>query len=363
LNAEIKTSKNAKTPYISIKLPNFNQAIRLKGELFNNNNFKKAREQLLKNNNYVEIKQTKRKDPNEILKELESVRKARVERILKRIKNKREQPEQQIKKTEQTKKVKNYISYAEKKLNEIYDYNFNLNLPKGFFVNKYNNTGYMLISNKKQKVKVLDKGDKIVAQGSNMEKQAKIMLELAIAKGWDLKKIKVSGSDEFKRIATELIQQKMKEMEQQQSFSLKKGDSLVFKKEDTHIHEPQPSSYLKSKLREAKEQQKVKELDLKTLKEILTAENLLKFLKERDLIEKDYQIQDNKIIVGRKKYNIVDFCLKELNLSFKETSKLLNQAYNANLDEFKNKGENMQTKKSIDWKQIKKELHPLTLTI
>ena len=350
LNAEIKTSKNARTPYISIKLPNFNRAIRLKGELFSDKSFKQAKESLLKDNKYIEVKAT-RKDPQELLKELEEIRARRVARVLKRIEKKRLQAEQELIRKEQTQRVKNYISYAEKLLNKFYNYNFNLDLPKGFFVRRYENTGYTLIRNKKRGIKVLDKGDKIVAQGKNLEEQAKIMIELAIAKGWDLRKVQVTGSDEFKRIANRLIEEKLKELENQKSFSLELAKASV--------RETQPNSYIQSKLREAKDQQQVKELDLKTLKEVLTAEELLKALKERGLIDErlNYRVENNRIITPKaKRYNIVDFCLKEMNLSFKETSKLLNDIYNANLEEFKE--ENMQ---QIDWKQIKRELHPMTI--
>ena len=350
LNATIKKSKKAKTPYISIKLPNFPRAIRLKGELFSDKSFKDAREQLLKNSKYISVKQTQRKDPAEILQELEELQAKRKARVLKRIKNKRLQQEQELIKKEQTQKMKNYISYAEKELNKIYNYNFNLNLPKYFFVRRYENTGYTIITNKKKNIKVLDKGNKIVATGSNLEEQAKIMIELAVAKGWDLSKVRVTGDEEFKKIATKLIQEKIRELNN--NFS---SPSLANASVNKEI---QPSSYTQSKLREAKEQQQVKELDLRTLKEVLTAEELLKALKDKGLLAKDYQLENNRIIIGKKKLNIVDFCLKEMNLSFKETSKLLNDVYNANLEEFK--GEKMETK-PIDWKQIKRKLHPLTI--
>lgn len=351
LSATIKKSKKAKTPYISIKLPNFPRAIRLKGELFSDKSFKDAREQLLKDNKYISVKQTQRKDPAEILQEVEELQAKRKARVLKRIKNKRLQAEQELIKAEQNRRIKNYISYAEKELNKIYNYIFNLNLPRYFFVRRYENTGYTLIQNKKKNIKVLDKGNKIVATGSNLEEQAKIMIELAVAKGWDLRKVRVTGDEEFKKIATKLIQEKIRELNNKSSSPTRARASV-------NIKETQPSSYTTGRLREAKEQQQVKQLDLKTLKEVLTAEELLKTLKNKELLAKDYQLENNKIIVGKKKLNIVDFCLKEMNLSFKETSKLLNQVYNANLEEFK--GEKMQTK-PIDWKQIKRELHPITI--
>ena len=352
LNAEIKKSKNAKTPYISIKLSQFPRAIRLKGELFSDKSFIQAKENLLKNSKYISVKQTQRKDPQELLQELEELQAKRKARVLKRIKNKRLQQEQELIKAEQNRRIKNYISYAEKELNKIYNYNFNLNLPRYFFVRRYENTGYTLIQNKKKNIKVLDKGNKIVATGSNLEEQAKIMIELAVAKGWDLSKVRVTGDEEFKKIATKLIQEKIRELNNKSSSPTRARASV-------NIKETQPSSYTTGRLREAKEQQQVKQLDLKTLKEVLTAEELLKAFKNKELLAKDYQLENNKIIVGKKKLNIVDFCLKEMNLSFKETSKLLNQVYNANLEEFKNKGEKMQTK--IDWKQIKRELHPITI--
>ena len=84
-------------------------------------------------------------------------------------------------------------------------------IHEGYFVKTYKNTGYTLIANKEKGVKIVDKKDKIVAQGENFEEQARIMIDMAIEKGLDLRKAQVTGSEEFKRIAYKLIEEKLGE--------------------------------------------------------------------------------------------------------------------------------------------------------
>ena len=50
----------------------------------------------------------------------------------------------------------------------------------------------------KNNVKVIDNGNSLSVKGGTIEQQNKIMLDVAQAKGWDLEKIEVSGSKEFK---------------------------------------------------------------------------------------------------------------------------------------------------------------------
>ncbi|BCD61143.1 MULTISPECIES: toprim domain-containing protein [unclassified Nitratiruptor] len=385
LNAQIKTSKNAKTPYISIKLPNEKKGIRLKGELFSQKHFHLAKQAILQNNRKIKLPTAPRRSIDEILKELKAVRAKRLERIQKRVELSRKRFEQREYLPQVQEEIKNYLSYQEKLLKDIYNYQIPLSNHKGFFVKKYENTGYTLIANKKKNIKIIDKGNKIVAKGKNLKEQAKIMLDMAIAKGWKLENIKVNGSDEFKKIANEIIQQKIKERDgiknqEKANFSPNAPIGAVNKEtnepqqtqkqpedeEEKELPEEEPlTSYLDAKLQEIEQEQFKKELDLKTLKEVLTAEVLIQELEAMGFIPKNsYEVtDDNKIKVGRKKYNIVDFCLKELHLSFKETSKLLNSVYNAKLTDFKaisEEGEPMKAQE-IDWKEIKRTIHPLTL--
>ena len=351
LNAEIKQSKNAKTPYISIRLQSNSKAIRLKGELFSKDNFLQAKQAVLQGNKKVKLATAPRRSLQEIEKELRALQASRVGRIEKRVKTARERAERRTYAQQAKERIKNYLEYsAMRELKRIYKKE--IPLPKGrFFVKQYEKTGYTLIASKKRDVKIIDKGNKITARGKNLQEQAKIMIELAVAKGWDLQKVRVNGSKEFKKIAKELIEQKLKEPNR----PLFPNASLeVVKKE--RIDNP-----IRSKLQEAEQERKIKELDLKTLKEVLTAEALLQELKARGFIPKDvYKVKDNKIIVGKSKYNIVDFCLKELNLGFLDTSKLLNDVYNAKLSDFKEKNMQEQAKK-VDWSEIKRTLHPLTI--
>lgn len=107
------------------------------------------------------------------------------------------------------KKVSNAIGTdGEYKFNPPFSVHARL-ITSGYFVKTYKNTGYTLVANKEKGVKVVDKHDKIEAQGENLEEQARIMIDMAVEKGWDLRKVKVTGSDEFKRIAHKLIDNKI----------------------------------------------------------------------------------------------------------------------------------------------------------
>jgi hypothetical protein len=75
-----------------------------------------------------------------------------------------------------------------------------------------------------------------VAKGKNLEDEAKIMIEIAIAKGWDLKKIKTTGSDEFKKIIAKIISQKLNE------FNENKEDNKL------EVKSEKIDSYINSKL-------------------------------------------------------------------------------------------------------------------
>ena len=65
------------------------------------------------------------------------------------------------------------------------------------------------IENKKDGVDVEDEGTRIVARGQNYEEQARIMIEMAEVKGWNLGRIKVGGPIEFQDVALRLIREEI----------------------------------------------------------------------------------------------------------------------------------------------------------
>ena len=135
LNAEINTSKNAKTPYISIKLQGNNRAIRLKGELFNSKNFTEAKKAILQQHKSIKLKTAPRRSLQEVEKELRALQKNRVERIEKRVATARERAERKEYTGKAKDRVRNFISYAEQQLQQIYNYNFSkLQIGRGYFV-------------------------------------------------------------------------------------------------------------------------------------------------------------------------------------------------------------------------------------
>jgi len=336
---EIKVSKRAKTPYVSVKVGG--KAIRLKGGLFSPDEFERAKLAILRGEkSYRSLAESRSLE--EIERELEESRKGRIERIAKRAAKARERAEKENEpKPVETEKEKGSIYYPIPTILET------IPIPKGYFVKRYENTGYTLVANRKRGVKIIDKGDKIVAKGSNIEEQARLMVEMAVAKGWDLKSVKVSGSEEFKKIVKRLIEERL--------ATKKPLFSLAPARAEAKNNEP-----VGTKLRENSDRKKRDGLDFKALKELLRPEELISYLEEKGYVEKGrYEVDESgKIRTSKRLYNIVDFCLKELNMSFKETSELLNEAYGASLESFEREKE----MSAIDWDEVKRTINPLTLT-
>jgi predicted RNA binding protein YcfA (HicA-like mRNA interferase family) len=344
---EVKVSKRAKTPYVSVKVGG--KAVRLKGGLFNPEEFEKAKLAILRGENSYRSPAEGR-SLEEIERELEEIQKGRIERIAKRTSKARAKAKAEMEETAQAEKdereEKGSISYPIPSKLET------LPLPlrqSGYFVKRYENTGYTIVANRKKGVKIIDKGDKIVAKGSNLEEQALIMVEMAVAKGWDLRSVRVRGSEEFKQIVKRLIEERLA------------TNAPLFSLAPVRAEVKTPNEPIGTKLRENFDRRKREELDFKALKELLRPEELIKFLEEKGYVERGkYDVDEKgKIKTEKRSYNIVDFCLKELNLSFKETSELLNEAYGASLESFK-QGEAMS---KIDWDEVKRTLNPLALAM
>lgn len=71
------------------------------------------------------------------------------------------------------------------------------------------------ISSKSKSIDITDSGDTIIAHGNNIKEQVKLMLDIAIAKEWDLLAMEISGDDEFIEEAMQQI-----EMRQEKSTSM-----------------------------------------------------------------------------------------------------------------------------------------------
>ncbi len=98
------------------------------------------------------------------------------------------------------------LTYQEKLLYERYKSKIE-GVGKGYFVDIKDNRAKII--NQKKGVFVEDIGNKIIAKSDNLKEQIRLMLDVAEAKGWDLEKIKVSGSEEFKRAMQREIKERV----------------------------------------------------------------------------------------------------------------------------------------------------------
>jgi len=206
-DVQIKTSKSAKTPYISIKHPSLKRNVRLKGLLFSADTFKSARESLL---NDVDLKNY---DPEYFLS---------LEQIEEQLKERQALLKQEV--TERFSKVREYVQKRKqaaqlqltlKQLNKIMfklqllnqALNVNLNVLKEF-----NNIG---IFNDKDALRLVSKNKNVnitinaqnaefnaTAAGTDTESQAKILASILAdkIKKNEVKKedLIITGSAEFK---------------------------------------------------------------------------------------------------------------------------------------------------------------------
>jgi len=206
-NVQIKTSKNAKTPYISIKHPSLKKNIRLKGLLFSKKTFKSARESLLNNTDL------KNYDPeyfltlNEIEEQLEERHALLKQEVNERFSKVRAYvaKRKQAAQLQLTLKQLNKIMFKLRILNATL--NVNLNILREFKdVGIFNNKDSLRLVSKDKNVNIsisaTDNNFNAVAVGNDTESQAKILAEILADKirSGELNKsdVIITGSAEFK---------------------------------------------------------------------------------------------------------------------------------------------------------------------
>ncbi len=214
--------------------------------------------------------------------------------------------------------------------NKLFKDFYSTELPislKHFYIKQYNQNKdepLTVIGNKKKDIKIIDKGSRIIAKGSNLQDQAKLMLEIAFAKGWDLEKIKISGSDEFKSIAQKLIDEKIKEQFLNSIKSLEEvaNEPLV----ETFKRDNYSSSYVKELVKQSN-QEEVKNENKELIEQLnkLDVSLVYEYAKNKlNLLDPKYQIDlDNNLIkCGSRSLTIIEFFAQELNQIINQ--KLLN---------------------------------------
>jgi len=273
----------------------------------------------------------------ELKNELQEYIKKRVEEIGQRRSKKATAKLLRIKEQEQTdnRLQENSISsvkdikktFQERLLEEIYKKYIPLK-EKGYYIKK--DQEKVNIRNFKKRINIEDKGNILIARGKNLQEQVKLMLDLAEAKGWDLRKIRIDGSPEFKKEVLRQIKERLQVREQKLSSS-----KLLFKKENTAQQKinpvPRPRNYTEQAHKEKEEQKKLDKELIKEIKENLDPKIVLKYVAEHYKVDlTKYEIIGNKIknLTNKQKpKNVIDFLQKEVGLSIKEAFEITNKLY------------------------------------
>ncbi|MCT7547314.1 hypothetical protein N5U18_02335 [Aliarcobacter butzleri] len=182
--------------------------------------------------------------------------------------------------------------------------------------------------NRSKGVKVEDKGDEIVSYSNadSVEDEVRLMIEISLAKGWNLLEIEIDGTPEFIKEAKKQILQKVEEQNQVQ---VKKQEKKELKKVyKTTRPVSQLDNYIIANSSKIFEAEKIN--DIEFLKENLPAQVVLEFaLKKYNINFDEFEVIDgnkinNKTNNRQKPKSIIDFFTKEIGISLKETMDICN---------------------------------------
>ena len=235
------SSKKAKKKYITLQLEN-GQKIRLRGEIFNKENFKENLKKLKNNELYITNNLNNKKNLKEIEQEIERIQKRRVEYINKRFyKNKNKQKnfwEQKVKYKKDNKNFDKKLYVLTKLLQQDYKKakKLNVNLQNYFFKEIENvdkNEKELLIANKSKNIYIKVKKNEIISNSNanNVKEQAEKMFQLLLLQNKDPLIVEVEGSLEFKlhfkRLQEQYLQEQINEIKEQKNKTKTKDEITI----------------------------------------------------------------------------------------------------------------------------------------
>lgn len=194
----------------------------------------------------------------------------------------------------------------------------------------FNKLNQKYLFNKKSGVKIYDTPSKIIldipSDPTARENAVRLCLQIAISKGWNLKKIVVSGSIEFRNEVEKQVQQIIEN-------TTKK---TLVNDSDTHtyVEEKITLNAASSALKDAREQkqERMSKEEIDKLKRKLDAESVIQFAAEKKcLLSEHFEVtSDNKIKDNRtrlKPKSTIDFLTKSCNMSFTDALSHLQEMY------------------------------------
>lgn len=180
-----------------------------------------------------------------------------------------------------------------------------------------NNTSFI---NQSIGINIEDRGDEIISFSNtdSIENEAKLMLDIAIAKGWNLLEIEVDGPDDFIKEVKKQIVEKIEEQNKKEGINLKYNEEIS-----------RPTSLLDNYIidNEAEIFEYEKVNDINFLKENLNAKLVLEFAKQKYNINLDeFEVVDGNKINNKtnrqKPKSIIDFFTKEIGIPIGEATQI-----------------------------------------
>jgi len=192
--------------------------------------------------------------------------------------------------------------------------------------------------------KIVDKGDKISLAGEteDLEKQVRLMFEIALKKGWKLEFIRPlpESSDEFAEVLYKVKDELLKEQTDKMFTHKKKPVAEV--NEGFEVKQPvwKERGLEKNSERYSNKnavQTKIDSYDelisresnkefLATVKETLDPQLCVEYATVKYGIEKEkYEVKGKHIIYNKKRYNVVDFFSKHCQMRFQDVTPLLKE--------------------------------------
>ena len=171
--------------------------------------------------------------------------------------------------------------------------------------------------NRAKNIKITDFGDEIESEAINPNNQEKVklMLEIAVAKGWDILNLEITGSDKFQIEVKKQILERIEESSKKDKFEITRSISYI----DNLILDNQSKII---------ENEKVN--DIEFIKKHLPAKVVLEFAKQKYNINlNEFEaVEDNKInnkTNRQKPKSVIDFFTKEIGINLKEAIEISNE--------------------------------------
>ncbi|MCT7630247.1 hypothetical protein N5U06_05810 [Aliarcobacter butzleri] len=191
-----------------------------------------------------------------------------------------------------------------------------------------NNENNATFINHSKGIKIEDKEDEILSYSNedSTQEEVKLMLDIALAKGWNLLEIEIDGTPQFIKEAKKQILIKVEEQNQTQK---KEEENKEIKK--VEIKPTRPISQLDNYIfeNESKIFESEKIHDIQFLKDNLPAQIVLEYSSKKYNINLDeFEVVDGNKINNKNNHqkpkSVIDFFTKEIGISIKEATEICN---------------------------------------